>query len=341
GFDERDLRAGERDPQGETGEAGAAADVDEPLAAAPSADGQGGERIEKVLPRDARRFGDRRKVHIRIAFDEQSGIPRAQVGLRGAQVHTDALGLAYERHERRIGGHQRHGRYRMRLVRPAAVWTAALTASILVVALPIAAYAATSNVTIQNFQFVPISVTVTAGDTVTWTNKDAAPHSAVFNDGFKTAVLGQGQSASLVFGTAGSFSYICGVHGDRMTGTVIVRAAATPAPTPVPTPRPTPVPTPAPTPVRTAAPTPTATAAPVTAAPTPEATTAATPSPSIASSATPTLAPVVAVASGPVAVASSAPDLSGDTGPGPVVIGGAVLAVAGLAGLGAFVLRRR
>src|SRR5204863_106484 len=213
GFDERDLRAGERDPQGETGEAGAAADVDEPLAAAPSADGQGGERIEKVLPRDARRFGDRRKVHIRIAFDEQSGIPRAQVGLRGAQVHTDALGLAYERHERRIGGHQRHGRYRMRLVRPATV--------------------------------------------------------------------------------------------------------------------------------RTAAPTPAATAAPVTAAPTPEATTAATPSPSIASSATPTLAPAVAVASGRVAVASSAPDLSGDTGPGPVVIGGAVLAVAGLAGLGAFVLRRR
>ena len=229
----------------------------------------------------------------------------------------------------------------MRLVRPAVAWTAALTASILVVALPIAAYAATSNVTIQNFQFVPISVTVTAGDTVTWTNKDAAPHSAFFNDGFKTAVLGQGQSASLVFGTAGSFSYICGVHGDRMTGTVIVRAAATPAPTPVPTPRPTPVPTPAPTPVLTAAPTPAATAAPVTAAPTPEATAAATPSPSIASSATPTLAPVVAVASGPVAVASSAPDLSGDTGPGPVVIGGAVLAVAGLAGLAAFVLRRR
>ena len=88
--------------------------------------------------------------------------------------------------------------------------------------------------TIQNFAYAPTPLTVRAGDNVTWTNRDSAQHSAFFNDGFKTPALSQGQSASLVFTSAGAFSYICGIHGAAMKGTVIVQAAATPAPTPPP-----------------------------------------------------------------------------------------------------------
>jgi len=171
-------------------------------------------------------------------------------------------------------------------VRSAAVvaWTAALFA------MPLMVYAATAAVTIQNFAYSPTPLSIRAGDTVTWTNRDSAQHSAFFNDGFKTAALSQGQSASLVFGTAGTFNYICGIHGAAMKGTVTVLAAPTPAPTappptapppppstPVPavaTPAPTAPPTPEPTPVPS---TPAPTSAPIT-SPTPAGTTAASPS---------------------------------------------------------------
>ena len=110
----------------------------------------------------------------------------------------------------------------MRLVRPAVAWTAALTASILVVALPIAAYAATSNVTIQNFQFVPISVTVTAGDTVTWTNKDSTTHTATSDSGAFGGTLGPNAQFSFAFSNKGTFTYHCTLH-PNMVGTVVVQ----------------------------------------------------------------------------------------------------------------------
>src|SRR5256712_1928156 len=202
-------------------------------------------------------------------------------------------------------------------VRPGAVvgWTAALIISCGVLALPLVVYAATSAVTIQNFAFSPTPLTIRAGDTVTWTNRDGAQHSAFFNDGFKTLVLSQGQSASLVFTSAGTLNYVCGIHGAAMPGTVIVLAAATPAPTPTPalTPTPppaTPVPTPVPTPVRTVAPTP----AP-TAPPTPEPTAAPTtappmeaPPPSPAASATAAVAAASASAAPVQATPTPAPD---------------------------------
>jgi len=164
--------------------------------------------------------------------------------------------------------------------------------ALLFVAMATSASAAVRPVDIVGFKFEPQSVTITAGDTVTWTNRDAAAHSARVNGVGTTAVLTQGQSGSLTFTNAGPFPYDCGIHGAAMVGTVIVRAAATPAPTPVPTPRPTvaptvpptvaptvvttPPPTLAPTVAPTASPTPTPTAAPTTAAPT------VTPPPSVA-----------------------------------------------------------
>ena len=38
-------------------------------------------------------------------------------------------------------------------------------------------------VTIQNFAFTPAAITVAAGTTVTWTNKDAATHTVTSNAG--------------------------------------------------------------------------------------------------------------------------------------------------------------
>jgi plastocyanin len=149
-------------------------------------------------------------------------------------------------------------------VRPARF--AVIATALLFVAMATSASAAVRPVDIADFKFVPQSVTITAGDTVTWTNRDAAAHSARVNGVGTTAVLTQGRSGSLAFMNAGTFPYDCGVHGSAMTGTVIVRAAATPQPTPVPTPRPTIPPTPRPTVAPTVAPTVVATPVPTIAA---------------------------------------------------------------------------
>jgi plastocyanin len=135
----------------------------------------------------------------------------------------------------------------MRLARFAAVASA-----MLFIGLASTASAAVRPVDIVNFTFSPASVTITIGDTVTWTNKDAAAHSARVPGVGTTRVLTQGQSASLMFNAAGSFPYDCGVHGPSMSGTVVVRAAATqPPPPPPPTPPPpTPPPPTAPVPVK-------------------------------------------------------------------------------------------
>jgi len=90
------------------------------------------------------------------------------------------------------------------------------------------ALAADHAVAISGSSFSPANVTVTVGDTVTWTNSDQLSHTATADAGaFDTGALGNGQSGSATFATAGSFPYHCSIHPD-MTGTITVAAAAEP-----------------------------------------------------------------------------------------------------------------
>ena len=73
----------------------------------------------------------------------------------------------------------------------------------------------------ENF-FSPVSVTITAGETVTWLNSGQEDHTATGN-GFDTGPLGPGASASHTFTNAGTFPYVCSLHSD-MSGTVQVLA---------------------------------------------------------------------------------------------------------------------
>ena len=92
--------------------------------------------------------------------------------------------------------------------------------------------AADSSVTIANFAFDPATVTIQVGDSVTWTNQDSAAHTATAGDGsFDTGNLGNGESGTVTFDTAGTFAYVCSIH-PQMAGSVVVEAAAaTAAPT--------------------------------------------------------------------------------------------------------------
>ncbi|HZV74039.1 MAG TPA: cupredoxin family copper-binding protein [Conexibacter sp.] len=86
--------------------------------------------------------------------------------------------------------------------------------------------AAAHTATIAGFAFHPASLTVTAGDTIAWTNEDAAQHTVTADDGsFDTGRLGRGASGSHTFTTAGTFAYHCAIH-PFMKGTVTVVAAS-------------------------------------------------------------------------------------------------------------------
>jgi LPXTG-motif cell wall-anchored protein len=92
---------------------------------------------------------------------------------------------------------------------------------------PRATAAADTGVTISDFEFAPPSVTIDAGDTITWTNDGPTPHSATADDGsFDTGIFNAGQSRSHTFDEAGTFAYFCTPH-PNMRGTITVRAAGT------------------------------------------------------------------------------------------------------------------
>ena len=81
-------------------------------------------------------------------------------------------------------------------------------------------------VTIDNFTFNPQRLTVTAGSTVTWTNKDDIPHAiASSNALFRSGAFDTDGNYSFTFTTPGTYQYFCYLH-PHMTGTIVVEAAA-------------------------------------------------------------------------------------------------------------------
>jgi plastocyanin len=93
----------------------------------------------------------------------------------------------------------------------------------LLVAAP--APAKTVTVDISKLGFVPASVTVQVGDSVTWTNKDTVNHQVVCPTcPFTSLVLAPGQSHTYVFTKVGKFTTIDPLNRNKK-GTVTVTAA--------------------------------------------------------------------------------------------------------------------
>ena len=80
-----------------------------------------------------------------------------------------------------------------------------------------------SAVSIDNFAFKPQTLTVKAGTTVTWTNKDGTQHGiASSNNAFaRSKALNPNDSYSFAFTAPGTYQYFCFIH-PGMTGTIIV-----------------------------------------------------------------------------------------------------------------------
>jgi YVTN family beta-propeller protein len=80
-----------------------------------------------------------------------------------------------------------------------------------------------ARISIANFAFAPATLTVAAGETVTWMNEDGAPHGLAYKDGARGVdPLLPGASFSRTFDKPGTYDYICSVH-PYMSGRVVVR----------------------------------------------------------------------------------------------------------------------
>jgi plastocyanin len=79
------------------------------------------------------------------------------------------------------------------------------------------------TVLIEGMAFRPAAMTVSAGDSVVWINKDLVPHAAATEGaGFDSKVLGFNESFTHVFAASGDFEYVCPFH-PTMRGHVQVR----------------------------------------------------------------------------------------------------------------------
>jgi plastocyanin len=79
-----------------------------------------------------------------------------------------------------------------------------------------------ATVLISLASYQPSSLTVPAGTTVTWINRDVVRHTVTSDEGlFDSGRLGSGESFSYTFKESGTFNYHCTIH-TFMRGTVIV-----------------------------------------------------------------------------------------------------------------------
>lgn len=78
-----------------------------------------------------------------------------------------------------------------------------------------------NEVLMQNNRFSPGTLTVSAGTTVKWTNRDNATHN-VISATFSSSDMNQNTEFTHTFSTAGTFTYSC-THHSGMTGTIVVQ----------------------------------------------------------------------------------------------------------------------
>lgn len=75
------------------------------------------------------------------------------------------------------------------------------------------------SIMIDNFTFEPAQLTVKAGTTVTWKNRDDIPHTVVSAGKFRSKTLDTDDSFTFTFVATGDYTYFCSLH-PHMKGTI-------------------------------------------------------------------------------------------------------------------------
>ncbi len=84
----------------------------------------------------------------------------------------------------------------------------------------------TTTVSMENHRFMPATITIPAGSTVTWVNNEqGVPHTTTSDTGlWDSGNMSTGQTYSRRFDEPGTYPYNCTLHRDQgMVGTVIVK----------------------------------------------------------------------------------------------------------------------
>jgi amicyanin len=82
----------------------------------------------------------------------------------------------------------------------------------------------TVSVVMQNINFNPTTIHVKVGETVTWTNRDDAPHNVTYASGptfASSPTFTRGESWSLKLTKPGLIRYFCTIH-PGMDGSIVV-----------------------------------------------------------------------------------------------------------------------
>jgi plastocyanin len=83
--------------------------------------------------------------------------------------------------------------------------------------------AAPNSIEVKDFMFMPTTLTVNAGEEVSWVNKDDEPHTVVSDTGlFRSSALDTDEKFSFKFDKPGTYHFTCSIH-PRMVGTIIVK----------------------------------------------------------------------------------------------------------------------
>jgi plastocyanin len=87
-----------------------------------------------------------------------------------------------------------------------------------------ASHATGSKITISNFMFSPMALTVSPGATISVTNKDSTTHTLTATDGqFDTGNVTQNETKTFKAPIqAGTYHYICNIH-QYMMGSITVK----------------------------------------------------------------------------------------------------------------------
>ena len=76
----------------------------------------------------------------------------------------------------------------------------------------------------RNIAFNPRTIHAKVGETITWVNRDDAPHNVTYSSGprfVSSATFANGHSFSLKLTKAGTIHYLCTIH-PGMDGTIVV-----------------------------------------------------------------------------------------------------------------------
>ena len=97
---------------------------------------------------------------------------------------------------------------------------------------PPVANGSTTNLSVTNNHFSPVTDSVAAGSTLTWTwnactgdgygGSSCESHSVQFDDGGPSSSIMSSGTFSRMFMEAGTYTYHCAVHGTAMSGTITV-----------------------------------------------------------------------------------------------------------------------